>query len=63
MTATFNDAGIDARFVTSNTKEAERGSTVEAFKAGEFPVLNNCQLFTEGTDIPNVSPGSWAIAS
>lgn len=55
MTAAFRGAGIDARFVTGNTKESERKALVEAFKAGEFPVLVNCQLFTEGTDIPNVS--------
>lgn len=55
MTAAFRAAGIDARFVTGNTKESERKALVEAFKAGEFPVLVNCQLFTEGTDIPNVS--------
>lgn len=55
MTAAFRAAGVDARFVTGNTKESERKALVEAFKAGEFPVIVNCQLFTEGTDIPNVS--------
>lgn len=55
MTAAFRAAGVDARYVTGHTKESERKALVEAFKAGEFPVLVNCQLFTEGTDIPNVS--------
>jgi superfamily II DNA or RNA helicase len=59
MTAAFRAAGIDARFVTGNTRESERKALVEAFKAGEFPVLVNCQLFTEGTDIPNVSEWEW----
>ncbi|KAJ9092531.1 hypothetical protein QFC21_006762 [Naganishia friedmannii] len=54
MTAAFRHAGVDARFVTGNTKESQRKSLVEAFKAGEFPVMVNCQLFTEGTDIPNI---------
>jgi ATP-dependent helicase IRC3 len=55
LTAAFTAAGIDARYVTGNTKESERQALVEAFKAREFPVMINCQLFTEGTDIPNVS--------
>lgn len=61
MTAAFRAAGVDARYVTGNTKESERKALVEAFKAGEFPVMVNCQLFTEGTDIPNVSfiPGLY----
>jgi RecG-like helicase len=61
MTAAFRAAGVDARFVTGNTKESERKALVEAFKAGEFPVLVNCQLFTEGTDIPNVSEFSSCL--
>jgi ATP-dependent helicase IRC3 len=54
MTAAFRRAGVDARFVTGNTKESQRKALVEGFKAGQFPVMVNCQLFTEGTDIPNV---------
>ncbi|ODQ79006.1 hypothetical protein BABINDRAFT_162080 [Babjeviella inositovora NRRL Y-12698] len=46
--------GVDARFVTGETKSAERIEIVEAFKRGEFPVLLNCGVFTEGTDIPNI---------
>lgn len=63
LTETFREAGIDARYVTGNTKESERKSLVEAFKAGEFPVLINCQLFTEGTDIPNVSARTIDLAT
>ncbi|KAJ9112231.1 hypothetical protein QFC22_006315 [Naganishia vaughanmartiniae] len=57
MTAAFRRAGVDARFVTGNTKESQRKALVDAFKAGEFPVMVNCQLFTEGTDIPNIGRG------
>jgi ATP-dependent helicase IRC3 len=46
--------GIDARFVTGETPKLERGETLEAFRQGQFPVLVNCGVFTEGTDIPNI---------
>ncbi|KAF7558743.1 hypothetical protein G7046_g5420 [Stylonectria norvegica] len=54
MTQTFRDYGFDARFVTGDTHKIERGQTLDAFKNGEFPVLVNCGVFTEGTDIPNI---------
>lgn len=54
LTATFRQHGIDARFVTSDTHCQVRQERLEAFKAGEFPVLLNCGIFTEGTDIPNI---------
>ncbi|KAK5281536.1 putative ATP-dependent helicase IRC3 [Exophiala xenobiotica] len=31
-----------------------RGERLEAFKKREFPVLLNCGVFTEGTDMPNI---------
>jgi hypothetical protein len=31
----------------------DRQEVVEAYKRGEVPVLVNCALFTEGTDLPN----------
>lgn len=54
LTKTFRNFGIDARFVTGDTHKVERSDTLEAFKRGEFPVLVNCGVFTEGTDIPNI---------
>lgn len=54
LTATFRQHGIDARFVTSDTHRKVRMERLEAFKAGEFSVLLNCGIFTEGTDIPNI---------
>ncbi|KAI1267184.1 P-loop containing nucleoside triphosphate hydrolase protein [Xylariaceae sp. FL1019] len=54
LTRTFRQHGIDARFVTGDTPRVERGERLEAFKNGEFPVLVNCGVFTEGTDIPNI---------
>ncbi|KAJ4425138.1 putative ATP-dependent helicase IRC3 [Gnomoniopsis sp. IMI 355080] len=54
LTAKFRQYGLDARFVTGDTHKIERGEILDAFKRGEFPVLLNCGVFTEGTDIPNV---------
>lgn len=54
LTNTFRTHGIDARFVTGDTHRAERSARLDAFRAGEFPVLVNCGVFTEGTDVPNI---------
>ncbi|KAK2754467.1 DEAD/DEAH box helicase [Colletotrichum kahawae] len=54
LTQTFRKHGFDARFVTGDTPKVERSATLEAFRGGEFPVLVNCGVFTEGTDIPNI---------
>lgn len=54
LTNTFRKHGIDARFVTGDTPKVERSARLDAFKNGEFPVLVNCGVFTEGTDIPNI---------
>jgi ATP-dependent helicase IRC3 len=54
LTQAFLNRGIQAKFVTGDTPKVERSKRLEAFKAGEFPVLLNCGVFTEGTDIPNI---------
>lgn len=54
LTAKFRQYGLDARFVTGDTHKIERGEILDSFKRGEFPVLLNCGVFTEGTDIPNI---------
>lgn len=54
LTQKFRQHGLDARFVTGDTHKVKRGEILDAFKAGEFPVLLNCGVFTEGTDIPNI---------
>lgn len=54
LTAMFRRFGIDARFITSDTPKQIRTERLDAFKKGEFPVLLNCGIFTEGTDIPNI---------
>ncbi|KAK2630603.1 hypothetical protein QTJ16_001423 [Diplocarpon rosae] len=54
LTNTFRKYGIDARFVTGDTPKSERSARLDSFRGGEFPVLVNCGVFTEGTDIPNI---------
>ncbi|KAK4506170.1 hypothetical protein PRZ48_004135 [Zasmidium cellare] len=54
LTAMFRQHGIDAQYVTSDTPTKERADLLDAFKAGRYPVLLNCGIFTEGTDIPNI---------
>ncbi|KAK1979922.1 P-loop containing nucleoside triphosphate hydrolase protein [Colletotrichum cereale] len=54
LTQTFRKHGYGARFVTGDTPKVERSEILEAFRKGEFPVLVNCGVFTEGTDIPNI---------
>ncbi|KAL2267541.1 hypothetical protein VTJ83DRAFT_4818 [Remersonia thermophila] len=54
LTQRFRHHGVDARFITGDTAPRDRAERLEAFKRGEFPVLVNCGIFTEGTDIPNI---------
>lgn len=54
LTSVFRQHGIDARYITGSTKRRVRGERLEAFKNREYPVLLNCGVFTEGTDIPNI---------
>ena len=51
LTASFRAHGIDARFVTSDTQVKVRSERLASFKSGDYPVLLNCGIFTEGTDI------------
>ena len=50
----FRKHGIDAQFVTSLTPKNERHQRLEEFRRAEYPVLVNCGILTEGTDIPNI---------
>ncbi|KAJ7487550.1 P-loop containing nucleoside triphosphate hydrolase protein [Mycena galericulata] len=54
LTQTFRGFGIDARYVYSGTPINERQALLASFKAGQFPVLINCAILTEGADIPNI---------
>lgn len=50
----FRSFGINADYVVSDTKDFNRAEAVQRFKSGEIPILFNCGIFTEGTDIPNI---------
>ncbi|GIJ91348.1 hypothetical protein Asppvi_010313 [Aspergillus pseudoviridinutans] len=54
LTETFRNYGIDARYITAKTSKDVRMEQLRAFRNQEYPVLLNCGLFTEGTDIPNI---------
>lgn len=54
LTAKFRQCGINAHPVTSNTPPQDRRERLDAFRKGEYQVLVNCGVFTEGTDIPNI---------
>ncbi|BFZ55321.1 Putative ATP-dependent helicase IRC3 [Savitreella phatthalungensis] len=50
----FRAHGVDARVVTSRHSRLERESLTESFRRGEFPVLINIGIFTEGFDMPSI---------
>ncbi|KAF7728368.1 hypothetical protein EC973_006176 [Apophysomyces ossiformis] len=50
----FRKHGIEAEFVTSKTPQIERYSLLERFRNNQFPILVNCGILTEGTDIPRI---------
>ena len=54
LAAAFNEAGTEAQVVTSRTKKEERKDVLAQFQSGQLPVLVNCGIFTEGTDIPAI---------
>lgn len=50
----FNANGIAAKAIDSQTDIRERQAIVEAFRNGEFQVLCNVNIFSEGFDCPDV---------
>lgn len=46
--------GINAQYVTGETVKHLRSQIIEDFKNGIVDVLCNVQVFTEGTDMPNI---------
>ena len=46
-------ASIIPGAVALSAERRDRREVVEAYKRGEVPVLVNCAIFTEGTDLPN----------
>lgn len=58
LVQTFRLAGVQAQSISSKTPRAERMATLKSFQNGEFPVLVNCEVLTEGADVPEVSSNS-----
>lgn len=54
LEAEFRSRGIDAQSISSHTAALTRKQRLEDFKNKRYPVLINCGVFTEGTDIPNI---------
>lgn len=50
----FRSKGVDARGIDSRMSRKARMHTVAEFRDGLFPVIVNCQVLTEGTDIPRI---------
>jgi superfamily II DNA or RNA helicase len=63
LSALFKNAGVNADFVVSSIKDMVTGVTVSGadnerkigdFREGKLDVLVNCNILTEGTDLPKV---------
>jgi ATP-dependent helicase IRC3 len=54
MAESFRDAGIEAHAIWGAMPHDERRKTMEAHDRGDFPVLTNCQIATEGYDSPSI---------
>ena len=54
MVFSFRAAGSQAKCITSKTEPEKRARILAQFKAGQFPVLVNCLVLTEGADMPTV---------
>ena len=50
----FNKAGYNSMAVSGKTPKEEREMAMRAFRNGDLKTIVNCELFTEGIDLPNV---------
>ncbi|EQC70377.1 DNA helicase, phage-associated [Streptococcus sp. HSISS2] len=51
---TFNEQGYTSIAISGKTPPEVREVAMRAFKDGELTIMVNCELFTEGIDLPNV---------
>ncbi|MCM3877472.1 MAG: DUF3427 domain-containing protein [Thermoanaerobaculia bacterium] len=54
MARKFNDAGIPALAVSTNSREDERRNALQRLKSGDIRVLFAVDLFNEGIDVPEI---------
>lgn len=50
--ASFLQRGIPAKQLSAQDTNADRAAANDAFESGRIPVLINCDLFSEGYDVP-----------
>ncbi|KAJ1661872.1 DEAD DEAH box helicase [Coemansia sp. RSA 1813] len=50
----LNHYGVLAKAILSTTSLGERETAIQEFRDGTLPVIVNCGILTEGTDIPNI---------
>ncbi|RKP06080.1 P-loop containing nucleoside triphosphate hydrolase protein, partial [Thamnocephalis sphaerospora] len=50
----FCYAGIHTAHITGDMAYQKRAAVLNSFRSGKLPVLVNCEIFVEGTDIPRV---------
>jgi len=55
MIEAFTLAGVGAMGVSGETPREQRREILASFSRGDFPVLVNCMVLTEGTDLPRTS--------
>ncbi|RYG16190.1 DEAD/DEAH box helicase, partial [bacterium] len=51
----FRDHGVKAEAIWGDMGSEARAETLRKFAGGEIDVVTNCQILTEGTDIPTAS--------
>ncbi|KAJ1866572.1 DEAD DEAH box helicase [Coemansia sp. RSA 989] len=54
LTQLFNRYQVNAHCVLGSTSAGERERILHAFRESRIPVVVNCGILTEGTDIPNI---------
>lgn len=59
----FKAGGVPAEVLTGETDVGKRTKTLNAFERREILNIVNCQLFGEGTDVPNLDAVSMTAAT
>ncbi|WP_288076449.1 DEAD/DEAH box helicase [Pseudomonas sp.] len=54
VSASLNQKGITATYITGDTPTAERDAKIAAFKRGQYRALVNCSVLTTGFDHPAI---------
>jgi superfamily II DNA or RNA helicase len=54
LAAAYNAAGVPAAAIHGMLSDEKRKELLDKFRSGELLMLTNCQILTEGTDIPDI---------